>query len=126
MKRLSGYTLAEILVVMLITIVLMGIATALFISAQNDARKKQCRSFMQSIATMADEWRLRHISFNGATYVRAWPTTTAEVGEIGPLPKCPNGGTYSLSTTTVSTVARLNVTCSVASHGTFTYGVQTN
>jgi type II secretory pathway pseudopilin PulG len=126
MRRLRSFTLAEILVVMLIMVVLMGIATALFVSAQNDARKKQCRTFMQSIATMADEWRLRHISFNGATYVRAWPTTTAQVGETGPVPKCPTGGTYSLSTTTVSTVVRLNVTCSVASHGTFTYGIQSN
>lgn len=103
MKRnQKGFTLVELMVVVLIIAILVAIAIPLYTKSQESAQRSACkanlRTLMGSIA--------QYMSENGS-----YPDdlqTLADEGYIKSVPECPGGGTYTYDSG--------EVTCSVTDH----------
>lgn len=127
-----GFTLIEMLVVVLILATLMAVALPLYLSSVKDASKKTCRSNMQSISNAAQAWKVktRATDFSGLTAI------SMLAGDLGNTPTCPDAGTYALITTGTTKDADnkdatvpaggLGVTCTATDHGGFIPGVTAN
>lgn len=85
-----GFTLVELLIVILILSILMAIALPLYTHSVVDSSKKTCRANMQSIANAAQAWKVsgRKTDFTSLTAVSQLS------GDIGSIPICPDGGSY--------------------------------
>ena len=128
----KGFTLVELLVVVLILAILMAVALPLYLNSIKDASKKSCRSNMQSIANAAQAYKVqkRAADYSGITI------STSLLGDLGAVPKCPDSGTYAIITTGSTTDADgasvtvptggFAVTCTASGHGGFVPGVTTN
>jgi type IV pilus assembly protein PilA len=126
-----GFTLVELLVVVLILATLMAVALPLYLSSIQDAGKKTCRANMQSIANAAQAWKVRTMAADFTTV-----TMANLLGDLGSTPVCPDGGTYSIVTSgtvndsngTAVTVPTggLGIKCSFGNHGGFVPGVTSN
>lgn len=122
--RRRGFTLVELLVVVLILATLMSVALPLYISAVNDSQLKACRANMQTIANAVQAARVKTLASSYTAIVSSGINTT-NLPDLGSVPTCPNGGTYTLATTT----AGFSVTCSFSgppSHGSFQPGVDSH
>jgi len=105
MKRnQKGFTLVELMVVVLIIAILVAIAIPLYTKSQENAQRSACkanlRTLMGSIA--------QYMSENGE-----YPTDLDALkneGYIKSVPKCPTGKDYTYNQTTG------DVTCSVEDH----------
>jgi type IV pilus assembly protein PilA len=91
----EGFTLIELMVVILIIGILVAIAVPVYFSAQESAKTKTCQA---NVRTM-----------NGAimTYQAATGNTPADLNALVPdyikeVPTCPLGGTYSLDPATAT------------------------
>jgi prepilin-type N-terminal cleavage/methylation domain-containing protein len=90
MKRArKGFTMVEILMVLVILAVGMAISIPVFINATKDAQSKQCRANMQVIANAEEEYK-----YKSATHV--YTTTLSNLTAVPVVPICPNGGSYSV------------------------------
>lgn len=111
MKRFSkrskrGFTLIEIMIVVLIIAVLLAIAIPNFMKARDTSRTKACVANLRQMDTAKLQWAMDTKSAGTAT-----PTDT----DIYPTyikvkPDCPSGGTYTLND--VDT----NPACSITDH----------
>ena len=127
-KGRKGFTLVELLVVVLILATLMAVALPLYLSSVADSAKKTCRANMQSIANAAQAWKVKNRAndFTGMTISSLTP-------DLGSTPVCPSGGAYTLSLTgsvndsngTSQTIPTggLGITCSYTGHNGFIPGV---
>ncbi|MCS7208555.1 MAG: prepilin-type N-terminal cleavage/methylation domain-containing protein [Fimbriimonadales bacterium] len=98
-----GFTLTEIMIVVLIVGVLLAIAVPSYMNARERSRAAACRSNLRRIQAAKEQWAL-------ATNQRA--NTTPTWNHLVPAflqqqPSCPSGGTY-----TINNLAA-NPTCSV-------------
>ena len=92
----AGFTLIEMLVVILILGILMIIAMPIYSGAVADANHRTCRANMQTIANAEQAYYTRTI-VNG---VRSYTGTVANLNaDLGTTPLCPQGGTYSVTAT---------------------------
>lgn len=103
-KRRGGFTLIEIMIVVLIISVLLAIAIPNFMRARETSRAKSCCSNLRQIETGKEQWAMDTKAADGAA---------VGVGDLVPnyvkqAPSCPSGGAYDY--TTVGT----NATCSYA------------
>ena len=124
----KGFTLVELLVVVLILATLMAVALPLYLSSVADSSKKTCRANMQSIANAAQAWKVKNRAADFSTL-----TISALTPDLGATPVCPDGGAYSLSTSgTVADDAgtaqaiptgSLGIVCSHTGHNGFIPGV---
>ena len=126
-KRLQkrGFTLIELLVVVLILSVLMAVATPLYLSAVSDSQKKTCRANMQTIANAASAARMKSGAADFTAIITGGVTTTV-LPDLQAVPKCPNDGSYTLANGSSSSATTFKVACSVAAHGNFEPGVDSN
>jgi len=92
-KRRRGFTLVELLVVVLILATLMAVALPLYLSSVADSAKKTCRANMQSIANAAQAWKVKNSAADFSTV-----SLSALAPDLGATPICPSGGTYTIST----------------------------
>jgi type IV pilus assembly protein PilA len=127
-NRRKGFTLVELLVVVLILATLMAVALPLYLSSVADSAKKTCRANQQSIANAAQAWKVKNRAndFTGLTLSNLTP-------DLGATPVCPSGGAYTISLTgtvndangTAQTVptSSMGVLCSFGTHGGFIPGV---
>jgi type IV pilus assembly protein PilA len=127
-KRRKGFTLVELLVVVLILATLMAVALPLYLSSVADSAKKTCRANQQSIANAAQAWKVKNDqqTFSGLTLSALNP-------DLGATPQCPSGGTYSISLSGTETDANgntdtiptngLGIACSYTGHNGFIPGV---
>lgn len=127
-RRRRGFTLVELLVVVLILATLMAVALPLYLSSVADSATKTCRANLQSIANAATAWKVKNRAndFTGITLSALTP-------DLGATPQCPSGGTYSLSLTgSVNDYANnpqtiptggIGVLCSFTGHNGFIPGV---
>ena len=127
-RNRKGFTLVELLVVVLILATLMAVALPLYLSSVADSSKKTCRANMQSIANAAQAWKVKNraADFTGLTM-------TALTPDLGAVPTCPDGGSYTIATTgsvpddTGSSkpipTGSIGISCSIAAHGGFIPGV---
>lgn len=106
--RRRGFTLVEIMIVVLIIGVLMSIAVPSFIQARQSGRKSSCLANLKAIETAKEQWAMDNKKANGDTV-----TITNLVGltlYIKSTPSCPEAGTY-----TVNNIGTAP-TCTVSNH----------
>jgi prepilin-type N-terminal cleavage/methylation domain-containing protein len=105
-RRERGFTLVEIMIVVLIIGILLAIAVPSFMNARERSRTNACRSNLRQIQAAKEQWAMAN---------NQGPTASPTQADLSPdfiqnWPSCPSGGTYNIGN--MST----NPTCSVAGH----------
>jgi type IV pilus assembly protein PilA len=126
-----GFTLVELLVVVLILSILMSVALPLYLSAVTDSQKKVCRANMQTIAdtVVAGKVKLGYADFTvwiGNSVSTLITSSPDKLPDLTVAPVCPNAGTYTIVQGNTGNNTTFKVNCSVALHGTFQPGVDSN
>lgn len=106
--RSRGFTLVEIMIVILIIGVLMSIAVPSFIQARQSARRSSCLANMKQIETAKEQWAMDNKKANGDTV--AFTDLVGATLYMKNTPSCPEAGTYSVNA--IGTVP----TCTVSGH----------
>ena len=110
-KREKGFTLIEIMIVVLIIAILLAIAIPNFLHAREASRAKSCQGNMRQVETAKEQWAMDTKAASTAT-----PTMTELTTDyIKSTPACPSSGTY-----TVGDMATRPV-CSITTNGTGDY-----
>ncbi len=112
-----GFTLVEIMIVVLIIGILLAIAIPNFMNAREEARAKACVANLKQIDSATQQWAMDNKVSNdnystiGPPSLTATSGTTQIVGSssyIRSAPSCPSGGTYS-----VAASLTVSPTCSI-------------
>ena len=105
-----GFTLVEIMIVVLIIGILLAIAVPNFIRARESSRAKSCISNLKQIDSAKEQWAMDNKKTSADT-----PTDADLYGAdkyVKSAPACPSSGTYTIAA--VGTAP----TCSVGDNGT--------
>ena len=111
-KARHGFTLVEIMIVVLIIGILLAIAVPNFIRARESSRAKSCVSNLKQIDSAKEQWAMDNKKTSADT-----PATTDLYGTtkyVKSTPSCPASGTYTINAVGTSPA------CSVAANGTAT------
>lgn len=89
LKREKGFTLVELMVVILIIAILIAVAIPVYNASRASARNKTCKANLRTL-----DGAIQTYNSDNDTYPSA-------IGDLDPtyvkfIPTCPNGGTYSL------------------------------
>ena len=121
-----GFTLIEVLIVILILAILMAVALPLYVGAVTESEVKTCRSNMFSIASAEQAYKTRISTHTYTTNM------TDLQPDLGSTPICPRAGMYSVTISDGTATANNGQTvpdggqivhCSAAGHGVFAPGV---
>ncbi|HWA81892.1 MAG TPA: prepilin-type N-terminal cleavage/methylation domain-containing protein [Fimbriimonadaceae bacterium] len=106
-KKSGGFTLVEIMIVVLIIGVLMAIAVPNFIKARETSRRNSCIANLKQIDSAKEQWAMENHAVSGATVQMS---DLAGIYMKGPStgPVCPGGGVYTVN------VVGTNPACSLA------------
>ena len=104
LKRIErGFTLVEIMIVVLIIGILLAICVPNFIKAREASRKASCVVNLRQIENAMNVWLKKEGDF---------PRNSRFLGteELGTMPLCPGGGTYTVN------LDAGHPTCSISGH----------
>ncbi len=104
MRARNGFTLIELMVVVLIMGILTAIATPQWISARERSRQRACIQNLREIEQAKDTYAMAAHIAEGAT-VNSSDIVPTYIR--GTFPTCPNGGTYTIG------VVGTSATCSI-------------
>ena len=102
----KGFTLVEIMIVVLIIGILMAIAVPNFIQARTTSRTNACIANLKQIDSGKEQYAMENKLDTGATVTWANLVPTY----LKSQPSCPAGGTYTIN------VVGTNPVCSTAGH----------
>lgn len=109
-QRSGGFTLVEIMIVVLIIGILLAIAVPNFMHARDSARTKSCITNLREIQQAKEQYAMAHnlpgtaVPSEGSLapdYIRLWPNCPSSgvyvTNSIDDNPTCSFGGTHTLS-----------------------------
>jgi prepilin-type N-terminal cleavage/methylation domain-containing protein len=105
-RKSKGFTLVEIMIVVLIIGILLAIAVPNFIKARENSRIRTCIANLRQTEAAKEQWAMENKK--DGTAAPAW-------GDLQPdymksQPTCPSGGTYAIG------LVSANPTCTTAGH----------
>ena len=105
-KKSKGFTLVEIMIVVLIIGILMAIAVPNFIRARESSRTSSCIANLKQVDSAKEQYAMDARLSQGGTVAM----TDLSPTYMKSVPTCPAGGTYAVNN--VGT----NPTCTIAGH----------
>jgi len=112
--KTAGFTLVEIMIVVLIIGILLAIAIPNFVTARNSSRARACIANLKEIDSAKQQW----IMDNKAASNYVFTDTNSSMPDLVPtymrkLPACPAAGSYTVGDGTT------NPTCSYVMSGSY-------
>ncbi len=105
-RKNKGFTLVEIMIVVLIIGILMAIAVPNFIQARQSSRRSSCIANLKQVDAAKEQYAMDAQLDTGAAV--AWNNLAPTY--IKAQPSCPAGGTYTIA------AIGTNPSCTVAGH----------
>lgn len=106
MTRRRGFTLVEIMIVVLIIGIIVAIAVPNWIQARETSRKNSCIENLKQIDSAKEQWAMSSNQPSGAAVL--WSDLLGPGNFLKGNPSCNGGGTYTLN------VIGVTPTCSLA------------
>lgn len=111
-KQEAGFTLIEIMVVILVIVVLIAIATPNWMHARDSSRSKACCENLRQMDSAKEQWGMTTSAPVTATPTAADLVTEFMKGAEDTLPVCPSGGNYAINDLQTAP------TCDIGDNGT--------